>query len=80
MICLLIYDKLPRASGHRYVVAAMANDGLFLAKYRFDGQLEWSALDPSRRYADFAVASGENFYLIGAGPKEDYLLHVVLAR
>jgi hypothetical protein len=63
-----------------YVVVAMANDGLFLAKYRFDGQLAWSALDPSRRYADFAVASGENFYLIGAGPKENYLFHVVFAR
>jgi hypothetical protein len=63
-----------------YLVAAMANNGFFLAKYDFAGQLVWSALDPSRYYAALACATGEGFYLVGAGPKDRYNFHVILGK
>jgi hypothetical protein len=63
-----------------YVVAIQAEDGLFLAKYASMGALLWSAADTSREHADFIVPSGDGFYLIGAGPKGQYSLHVIRAR
>jgi hypothetical protein len=51
-----------------------------LAKYSFAGQLMWLALDPSRQYAAVACAADERYYLVGAGPKNRYSLHVILGR
>ena len=63
-----------------YVVAIGAGTGLFLAKYTPTGRLLWSATDPSRRPADFLVASGDGYYLVGAGLKDRYSLHVIRAH
>jgi hypothetical protein len=63
-----------------YVVAIAAETGLFLAKYAPIGRLLWSATDTSRRPADFLVASGDGYYLVGAGLKDRYSLHVIRAH
>jgi hypothetical protein len=63
-----------------YLIAAMANNGFFLAKYNFAGQLIWSALDPSRDYAALACATDQGYYLVGAGPKDRYNFHVILGK
>jgi hypothetical protein len=63
-----------------YVLAIGIKDGSFLAKYSFTGQLRWSATETSRQDAKLVIAAGDGFYLIGAGPKDRYSLHVVRAR
>jgi outer membrane protein assembly factor BamB len=63
-----------------YVVAIGTENGLFLAKYTATGRLLWSATDPSRRPADFMVASDDGYYLVGAGLKDRYSLHVIRAH
>ncbi len=63
-----------------YLVAIDAIDALFLAKYTSAGRLVWSVTDASRRSADDVVPAGDYFYLIGAGLKDRYSLHVIRAR
>jgi hypothetical protein len=63
-----------------YLVAAMANNGFFLAKYNFGGQLKWSALDPTRQYAALACATEQGYYLVGGGPKDRYNFNVILGK
>ena len=63
-----------------YVVAIGAGTGLFLAKYTPTGRLLWSATDPSRRPASLVVPSGDGYYLVGAGLKDRYSLHVIRAH
>ena len=63
-----------------YVVAIGTETGLFLAKYTPGGDLLWSATDSSRSPASQVVASGDGYYLVGAGLKARYSLHVIRAR
>jgi hypothetical protein len=63
-----------------YLVAISAETGLFLAKYDLTGRLLWSATDPSRSPASVVVATGDGYYVIGAGPKDRYSLHVIRAH
>jgi hypothetical protein len=73
-----VYNFLAVKDG--YLIAAMANNGFFLAKYNFGGQLMWSALDPSRQYAALACATEQGYYLVGAGPTDRYNFHVILGK
>jgi hypothetical protein len=63
-----------------YVVTIGLQDGVFLAKYALGGQVLWAVTDRSRQYARLIVPAGDSFYLIGAGPKEQYSLHVIRAH
>jgi hypothetical protein len=70
-----VYDIAAVSDG--YVVTLSIRDGLFLAKYALTGQLLWAAKDTARQYANRVVGAGDSFYLIGAGPKDRYSLHII---
>ena len=64
-----------------YVVAIDTNEGgLFVAKYGLGGQLLWSATDNSRKRANLLISAGDDFYLVGAGPKGKQSLHIIRGR
>ena len=73
-----VYNLAAVADG--YVVAIGTHTGLFLAKYSTTGRLLWSATDPSRMPASLIVPSGDGYYLVGAGFKDRYSLHVIRAH
>jgi hypothetical protein len=87
-----VFDSAPQ--GGVYGIAAVVDGyiimlgtkdgGLFLAKYSSKGQLLWSATDTSREYAHLLIGAGDDFYLIGARPKDRYSLnnslHIVRVR
>jgi hypothetical protein len=82
-----VSDEAPQGSDYGmiavsdgYIVTLGLRDGLFLAKYSLSGQVLWKSIDTARRSADHIVAAGDSFYLIGAGPKDPYSLHVIRMR
>lgn len=72
------YDLMCLTGG--YAVAAQADNGTFLAKYDFAGNLLWSVLDQNWYYGGPTIASGDSFYLLGAKPTHRFNLHVLRMR
>jgi hypothetical protein len=60
-----------------YMVAIQGSEGLLLAKYSTSGQPLWSVADATRMPAHRLIRSGDGFYIIGAGLKHRYDLHVI---
>ena len=64
-----------------YMVTIGLRDGLFLLPSTLSrGKYSGPARDTSRQYAHLLVGAGDGFYLIGAGPKDRYSLHVIRGR
>jgi hypothetical protein len=60
-----------------YIVAIQSIEGFLLAKYSPSGQSLWSVADKTRMPAHRVIRSGDGFYIIGAGLKNRYDLHVI---
>jgi hypothetical protein len=60
-----------------YIVAIQSIGGFLLAKYSPSGQSLWSVADTTRMQAHRVIRSGDGFYIIGAGLKNRYDLHVI---
>jgi hypothetical protein len=55
-------------------------DATFFAKYDFSGNLLWKFEDTSRSESSYAVPSGEGFFIISAGGRDNKSLRVAFAK
>jgi hypothetical protein len=66
----IVKGTADRFAGHR----------LFLAKYDFKGQLQWTIFDDARSPARFVLPVDDGFYLVGAEPHSAYGLYVIRGK